>query len=247
MVAGSVHFFFDESRDVNCARATVVSVKAGIAPIKLVINNAAGDQVLTHQFQAAWLNLTPPTLHEVAATDTTGDPWLGDPAGDGQFPAGGAPGRVQVKVKGTLPLLGNYAELGLGAQITLPDQWSDLAHALATDADIFNLSPWNRWNIHDDDVLYASPLLDGVDSALTDPFTFYRKVLGDVSTAPTAGPFDPQRPGETFLPDGKLDASDAPMPAARVDVAIAPEQRPARRHLRRRLARPRLKAAGLQP
>ena len=137
-------------------------------------------------------------------------------------PPAALPGRVQIKVKGTLPLLGNYAELGLGAQITLPDQWPALAHALATDADIFNQSPWNRWDIHDDDVLYASPLLDGVDSAATNPFVFYRKVLGDLSTAPTAGPFDPQRPGETFLPDGKLDADDAPMPAARVDVAIAP-------------------------
>ena len=222
VVAGSVHFFFDRARDVNCARATLVSVKAGIAPVKLVISDLAGNQVLTHQFQAAWLNLTPPTLHEVAATDTTGDPWLGDPAGDGQFAAGGNPGRVQIKVKGTLPLLGNYAELGLGESITLPDQWPALAQSLATDADPFNMSPWNRWNIHDDDVLYASPLLDGVDSVLTDPFTFYRKVLGDTSTAPTAGPFDPQRPGETFLPDGKLDADDAPMPAARVDVAIAP-------------------------
>ena len=219
-VLNSKQFFLD-GRDVPCVRATFVSLKAGIAPIKLVVSNAAGT-VLTHQFQAAWLNLTPPTLHEVSALDPTGDPFLGDPLGDGNFPAGGNSGRVQVKLKGTLPLLGNYTELGLGPQITLPDQWADLARALATDADPFNMSPWGRWDIHDDDVLYASPSLDGVDSVLADPFSFYRKVLGDVSTAPTAGPFDPQRPGETFLSDGKLDAGDAPMPAARVDVAIAP-------------------------
>ena len=71
--------------------------------------------MLTHQFQAAWLNLNTPTLHEVAATDQTGDPWLGDPLGDGNFVAGGRSGRIQVKLTGTLPLLGNYAELGLGA------------------------------------------------------------------------------------------------------------------------------------
>lgn len=220
VVAGSTRFFFDDARG-NCVRTTLVSVKAGIAPVKLVINNSAGDQVLTHQFQAAWLNLTTPTLRHVAATDQTGDSSLGDPAGDGNFPAGGNAGRLQVKVKGTLPLLGNYSELGLGTSITLPDQWPALAHALATDADIFDTSPWNRWNIHDDDVLYASPVQDGVDSVLADPFTFYRKVLGDTSQAPTNGPFDPQRPEETFLPDSKLDAGDAPMPAARVDVAIA--------------------------
>jgi hypothetical protein len=203
-------------------RTTLVSVKAGLAPVKLVVNDAAGNQVLTHQFQAAWLNLTTPTIHEIAATDQTGDPLLGDPLGDGNFPAGGAPGRVQVTVKGTLPLLGNYAELGLGDAITLPDGWASLAQALATDADPFNLAPWKRWDIHDDTLLYASSALDGVDSVLNDPFTFYRKVLGDMSTAPTNGPFDPQRPDETFLPDGKVDAGDAPMPAARVDIAIAP-------------------------
>jgi hypothetical protein len=221
VVAGSTKFFLGAG-DVPCVRTTLVSVKAGLAPVKLVVNDAAGNQVLTHQFQAAWLNLTPPTIHEIAATDQTGDPFLGDPLGDGNFPAGGAPGRVQVTVKGTLPLLGNYAELLLGDSITLPDGWALLAQALATDANPFNLTPWNRWDIHDDTVLYADPILDGVDSVATDPFTFYRKVLGDMSTAPTAGPFDPQRPGETFLPDGKVDAGDAPMPAARVDVAIAP-------------------------
>jgi hypothetical protein len=38
----------------------------------------------------------------------------------------------------------------------------------------------------------------------------------------TIGPFDPQRPDETFLGDGNLTADDAPMPSARVDVSIAP-------------------------
>jgi len=34
------------------------------------------------------------------------------------------------------------------------------------------------------------------------------------------GPFDPIRPESTLLSDGKVDSSDAPMPALRVDVAI---------------------------
>ena len=41
-------------------------------------------------------------------------------------------------------------------------------------------------------------------------------------TDPTLGPFDPQRPWQTLLSNGVLDAGDAPMPAARVDWAIAP-------------------------
>ena len=40
-------------------------------------------------------------------------------------------------------------------------------------------------------------------------------------TDPTLGPFDPQRPSQTLLSNGVLDAGDAPMPAARVDWAIA--------------------------
>jgi hypothetical protein len=41
------------------------------------------------------------------------------------------------------------------------------------------------------------------------------------STFPTAGPFDPNYAGETLLPDGQLNAGDAPMPAARIDFSIA--------------------------
>ena len=48
------------------------------------------------------------------------------------------------------------------------------------------------------------------------------QLLLDSSTSPTSGPFDPNFPNETYLPDGKVDAGDAPMPAARIDFAIAP-------------------------
>jgi hypothetical protein len=222
VVAGSVKFFNDDARGLNCVRATLVAVKAGIAPIKLIVSDAQGNQVLTHQFQAAWLNLNTPTLHEVAATDQTGDPWLGDPLGDGNFVAGGRSGRVQVTVTGTLPLLGNYAELGLGPSIGLPAGWPALAKALATDASVTDLTPWMRWDIHDDDVLYPLASMDMVDGVMGNPFQFYRKFFGDLSANPSIGPFDPERPNATLLSDGKLDAADAPMPAARVDVAIAP-------------------------
>ncbi len=36
-----------------------------------------------------------------------------------------------------------------------------------------------------------------------------------------SGPFDPNYAGETLLPDGQLNAGDAPMPAARIDFSIA--------------------------
>jgi hypothetical protein len=49
----------------------------------------------------------------------------------------------------------------------------------------------------------------------------FSRVFGDLTTCPTVGPFDPQRPDETLLSDGQLNAGDAPMPPVRVDFSIA--------------------------
>jgi hypothetical protein len=43
-----------------------------------------------------------------------------------------------------------------------------------------------------------------------------------LSNPPAIGPFDPVRPGQTYLSDGKVDYGDAPMPSARIDFTIAP-------------------------
>ena len=48
----------------------------------------------------------------------------------------------------------------------------------------------------------------------------FSTVFGYPSWTPTWGPFDPMFPNETLLSDGKVDAGDAPMPAARIDVNI---------------------------
>ena len=53
------------------------------------------------------------------------------------------------------------------------------------------------------------------------------------------GPFDPLYPHDTMLSDGKVDAGDAPMPAAQIDVDDRREQRRPDRHQRRRLPRTR--------
>jgi hypothetical protein len=222
VVNGSTMFFSSGSdAGLNCVRTTLASVKPGLAQVKLVVSNATGDQVLTHDFIAGWMGLNKPTIHQIAAADQTGGTGLGDPLGDGSFTAGGAAGRVQVTVTGTIPLLGNYSELGLGDHVTMPQDWAALAAMMATDADVHDMTPALRWDIHDDTVRYSDPIMDMVDSALTDPTSFYRKFLGDTSASPTIGPFDPQRANETLLSDGKLDAGDAPMPAARIDVTIA--------------------------
>jgi hypothetical protein len=216
------------NRTNGCARADVVSLDPGLARVKLVATNALGDPILKHQFLVVWMSLTDPSIDEVGSADPTGDTSLGDPAGDGSFKAGGNSGRIQVEVKGTFPLG--------GTTYTLPDAWPTLAGLLAQDSDANPFNNAEKWDIHDDrakteghplgsqcttDVTAVS--IDAVDdcngAGMGDLGPFSR-VFGDLIVA--LGPFDPVQPGLTLLSDGKVDPGDAPMPAARVDVNIAP-------------------------
>jgi hypothetical protein len=237
-----------------------------------------GAQVLImqHQWLAGWMSLNAPTLEEVssrnhvAGTPNQNPEQLGDASGDGVFFAGNRwyqdsngkwvydpnkyathPGQLRAVVTGNLPLLQNFSELGLGTSITLPNQWADLAKAMATDASPTNATPWMRWDIHDEitnmwgetinpTTTPASltgvagrsfPLTDNVDNAASpwNPWgnaRFFRSGVSGGTLPPsdntTAGPFDPNYAEQTLLPDGKLDAGDAPMPAARIDFAITP-------------------------
>jgi len=146
---------------------------------------------------------------------------------------------LQVLVNGTIPLLSNYGELGLGDSITMPNDWAPLANAMATFQDPLNPNPALMWDNHDEfspGGTGAALESHGAQSACThnttafvdtvddcgnlDPFGPFSRVWQDF-TDPTLGPFDPQRPQETLLSNGTLDLGDAPMPAARVDWAIA--------------------------
>ncbi len=80
----------------------------------------------------------------------------------------------------------------------------------------------------------VGPILDAVDNC-DGGYAFSRVFDADgagaipplwlgLSQEPSRGPFDPQRPSSTFLPDGYLTADDAPMPAARIDLTIAPNK-----------------------
>jgi hypothetical protein len=212
----------------GCARADVVSLDPGLARVKLVATNASGDPILKHQFLVIWMSLTDPAIDEVGSADPTGDRSLGDPAGDGNFNAGGNNGRIQVEVKGTFPFG--------GTTYTLPDAWPTLAGLLAQDADSNPFNNAAKWDIHDDRLktenhpLYsqctthlASVAIDAVDdcngAGMGDAGPFSR-VFGDLAAA--LGPFDPVRPELSLFSDGKVDPGDAPMPAVRVDVSIAP-------------------------
>ena len=234
-----------------CVKADFVSLKAGLAQIKLVVTDArTGNPVLKHQFLAGWLGLNTPTIRELSAADQPGGGGaLGDPTGDGRFFARGLPGRVQVQVTGNLPLGNNFTELGLPASINLPTEangdtfWDDLAQRMATTSvalPFYRDAPWRMWDIHDDratteghvapgpqcNQIAAATTIDAVDACLGARLFFgdgeYSRVFGDRSLDPTFGPFDPLRPEETLLSDGKLDAGDVPMPSALVEVRIAP-------------------------
>jgi hypothetical protein len=52
----------------------------------------------------------------------------------------------------------------------------------------------------------------------------FSRVFGDLTSEETStiGPFDPQLANQTLLSDGALNEDDAPMPAMRLDVSIAP-------------------------
>jgi hypothetical protein len=153
--------------------------------------------------------------------------------------AGGTGNELQVLVTGQIPLLSNYGELGLGDSITMPNDWPALANAIATFRDPLNPNPAQFWDIHDGlswteaDVeghgfqsacpdFPVAGIFDAVDDCGNlDPFGPFSRIWQGY-TNPTLGPFDPQRPSQTLLSNGVLDAGDAPMPAARVDWAIQP-------------------------
>ena len=262
--ASTVKFFTGTGQHAGelCVKADFASLKAGLAQIKLVITDArTGDPLLKHQFLAAWLQLNTPTIREVSNATGPNDPPGGggllganaaDLPGDPNYIAGGPAGRVQVEVTGTLPLGNNFAELGLGGSITLPNDWPALARRMATTSIpylvpddefdprmlLYRDQPWRLWDIHDDrsrleghvdPVLCGMPaathtLVDAVDDCDGDADIVegtYSRVFGDQSAFPTFGPYDPLRADETLLSDGKLDAGDAPMPAARIDFNIA--------------------------
>ncbi len=213
----------------DCVAADIVSLEPGLARIKLVVSDEAGTPVLKHQFLSIWMSLNTPAIDEVGQADPTGNTRLGDPPGDGIFDAGDLNGRIQVKVTGSFP-----HPLGPGGSFTLPTAWPDLAAALADDSDSNPDNNAARWDIHDDTTkVEGHPLgsacptekksttQDAVDNCTGggDGGGFSR-IFGDVVPFPVRGPFDPLQTS-TLLADGRLNADDAPMPAARVDVSIA--------------------------
>jgi hypothetical protein len=256
--------------DGNCYYTTFSSEKAGIAFIKLGLNDPKTHlPVYFHQFNVIWMDLLKPTATIIG--DSSINPadacpperlaanldknhiisWGGFPVCDPKIDPNH---RVQILIKGNVPLLSNYTkEWKLGDHITLPDDWAKLAAVAAActavpEIDPFGNSPtchtaadaMTNWDIHDNslpteghvktlgtqcvlaDETNPAGTTDAVDNC-TDPSTAagpFSTIFGTKTTPDTWGPYDPMFPAQTLLSDGTLDSSDAPMPAARIDVTI---------------------------
>ena len=140
-----------------------------------------------------------------------------------------------------------YGLFGNDGLVHLPAQWSDLGRALAND---LGADDANGFDIHDDnvnqpaDLHYVGGLCPGLTTLTTSsntdqvdncfgnvidlnanvPDGFSRVwssgTYGGTGDGLTTGPFNPLDADASWLPDGKVDPGDAPMPAARVDFAI---------------------------
>ncbi len=212
----------------TCWAIDVDSVNPGMTRIKMAVDGnegLPGSPILKHDFLVIWLNMSAPVLTELSNAAFPGLS-LGDPLGDGNFtPTGGAYGYGLIRAQVT----GSFTDLH-GAARTLPADWAALAGVYAFDTSGYNPS---AWDIHDDQAATEGhtatsmcgglAAIDAVDNCLggNEIGRFSRLVGGTAAFPGTFGPFDPARPETSFLPDGKLDAGDAPMPAARIDVDLA--------------------------
>jgi hypothetical protein len=212
-------------------------------------SNGGQGVLFEHDFLVIWMQSQAPTITEVPtpgdpAGDGTFKPVL---QSDGSYAF--EPGLIQAEVKGTFPLLQNWSGLAPNNTVTLPDDWKWLQDHFAMDASpLGSQSPgaagslygFNRWDIHDDnltteghttssfctDKTDPSLTIDAVDNCLGSRWSGWGAGLGPFSNifggtdSWAVGPFDPIRADNTLLSDGKVDASDAPMPALRVDVAL---------------------------
>jgi hypothetical protein len=208
--------------------------------------------LLKHQFLAGWMTLNGPSLTEMSAgsfvstAQAEAAKELGDPTGNGEFNAGGKNGYLDVKVTGSMPT-DAWTGLGLPASVTLPNDWPTLAKALATDNDPTDSTPWTKWDTSGDSTGLEGHVIQSPVDCSAEPASEagvaseapgddngdnctgggadgpFSTVFGQLSpNGTTIGPFDPVDATDTLLSDGNLDSQDAPMPAARIDVAIKP-------------------------
>jgi hypothetical protein len=212
---------FSEGRRI-CVRGTWISNKAGIVVIKLTVSYN-GVILGQHDFLIGWMAVNSADL--VNQGSVTEDP--------GVVPGNSA----NVQVTGSIPLNQEFQDdWGLPSQLIMPNDWALWAQTMATtDQGLDSLDPSAYWDIHDSsgplgnespdgspDVHVSlsqcpgsdlDPYVDQVDDC-TGNEALYSRIFGDLTTGET-GPFD-QSYAATLLSDGRLNSSDAPMPALKI-------------------------------
>lgn len=186
LVPGSISIFPSPTGQIGCVRGNFFSDKPGFARIKLKVTAPGGNEVLVHEWLAAWMAIGSATLSPNAT--------VSEPAGNAVF------NNATVQVRGSVPLnrewqidwglgSGNLTNAGVcpanvdtsvfaGGAVctTLPDDWATLAHALASlndpEENTLNptIEPWQYWDIHDSSAPAALGVTDTPDTHVSQTF-----------------------------------------------------------------------------
>jgi hypothetical protein len=160
-----------------CFATTLVSLKAGVAIVKLSVAGTEGGQptmFLQHQFTVAWMNIASANVEDIgpsavpaaAPPEAVCETFQEDAQGnlrcvafvEAATPAStaAAGNQVQVTVTGTIPMEGNFdewnAQLGRPANqpLTMPADWDDWARIWARSSIAGNERNPCLWDIHDE-------------------------------------------------------------------------------------------------
>jgi hypothetical protein len=240
----------EEEGHEGCVATDYKSLNPGLSRIRLVVRDQGTDAIVfSHQFLVIWLTANQPTISEAGLTakgsetfqDQTSQSalssYLGDPEGNGVFaPSPFNPqtapnqdkGLIQIKVTGSFPVVHEspLSNILSNSSYTLPDDWVTLADILASSSEEKEPPGSNPglWDIHG--TPSEATTANAASSAGPLNADFFRPAFGNFTSGETAtvGPYDPQAADETLLSDGRLNTDDAPMPAIRVDLRIAPNE-----------------------
>src|SRR3954465_4107775 len=219
------NIFFDEDQGRICVRGDFISNKPGIVVVKLTL--AINGVILgQHDFLVGWM-----AVNSAAITNS----------GSVSELPGTLPGNsINVNVTGSIPLNQEFQDdWRLPATLVLPRDWALWAGAMASTDDYLSWQdPSAFWDIHDSSGPQGNESPDGSPDVHVDPTDCatgtaaslyvdqvddcsgvepqYSRIFGDLTNGET-GPFDPTA-SWTLLSDGRLNSSDAPMPALKVIV-----------------------------
>jgi len=160
-------------------------------------------------------------------------------------------GLVQIRVTGSFPVVAGTPLSNILSEpsYTLPSAWKTLAETLSSSQeeteppgsnpflwDIHGTPGENPWHGNDEEYPERSVGAEGCETGSPSSVSSTDNCNGGTTEFSrnfenpfaltfgpnaTVGPYDPQAGDETLLSDGRLNESDAPMPAMRIDVSIA--------------------------